>query len=173
MILSLSEQAHLFVVSVFLGVKVIWFYDLFRALRKVKKFTNYQVHIQDLSFIFIITVYAFYVYLYESGGEIRVYYFIGLFLGGLVYYLLFSSFFISIMSKILVILNSSLIKAMKIVKLPIKLVYKITRPYIKKYLGRARRKVKNSKVYIVKHKGIVKRKVKGIKRMIGIIKEKV
>ncbi len=173
MILSLSEQAHLFIVSIFLGVKIFLFYDFFRALRKVNKFRNAQVHFQDLLFIIVITVYAFYLYLYESNGEIRGYYFLGLALGAIVYLMTFSQVIVLILSKLIIIVEKAFIKFLKITLMPIKLIIKLCRPYIKIYKGKVSRKLKQSKKYINKPKRYAKRKLKSFRRMIKVILEKV
>ncbi len=173
MILSLSEQAHLFVVSVLLGVKIFIFYDFFRALRKVNKFNNAQVHLQDLIFIFVITIYAFYLYLYESNGAIRGYYFIGVLLGAIIYLFTFSKVFILVFRKIIIIVEKGIIKLIIICLLPVKLFVKLFRPYAKIYKGKVSRKVKESKKYINKPKRYAKRKLKGLRRMIKVILEKV
>ncbi len=173
MILSLSEQAHLFLVSVFLGVKIFVFYDFFRALRKVNRFNNVQVHIQDLIFIITVTVYAFYLYLYESSGAIREYYFIGLALGAILYLLTISNSVVLLLSKLITLFQRAIIKFLKISLFPLKLSMKITRPYLKIFKGRVLRKVTSSKKYVGRPKRYAKRKLKNIKRMIKVILEKV
>ncbi len=173
MILSLSEQAHLFIVSILLGVKIFMFYDFFRALRRVNKFNNAQVHIQDLIFILVITVYSFYLYLYESNGAIRGYYFLGITLGAIVYLLTFSMIIVLFFSKVIIVIEKAFIKFIKISLLPIRLIIKLSRPYLKIYKGKVTRKVKQSKKYIGKPKRYAKRKLKGFKRMIKVILEKV
>ncbi len=173
MILSLSEQAHLFVVSIVLGVKIFLFYDFFRALRKVNRFNNAQVHIQDLVFIIAVTVYAFYLYLYESNGAIRGYYFLGLTLGAIVYLITISKTCVLVFSKVIIIVEKAFVKFIKIILLPVKLFIKLSRPYIKVYKGKVSRKVKQSKKYINRPKRFAKRKLKGLRRMIKVILEKV
>ncbi len=173
MILSLSEQAHLFVVSIFLGLKIFFVYDFFRALRKVKSFENIQVHIQDFIFIIVVTVYAFYLYLYESNGAIRFYYFIGIGLGSLVYLLTISNIVVLVLSKTILTFEKALIRCLRICFYPIKIFTKIFRPYIKIYKGKLIRKAKKSKRYMGKPKKFVKVRLKSFKRMIKIILEKV
>ncbi len=173
MILSLSEQAHLFVVSVFLGIKIFVFYDFFRALRKVNRFTNKQVHIQDLIFIITITVYSFYLYLYESSGAIRAYYFIGLTLGAIVYLLTVSKSVVLIFTTIITIFEKAILKFIKLSLFPLKFILKVVRPYLKIFKGKVLRKIIYSKKYISRPKGYAKRKLKNIRRMIKVMLEKV
>ncbi len=173
MILSLSHQANLFLTSVLLGVYLFCFYDFFRALRKVRKYKNIQVHIQDLLFIIIITVYGFYTYLYKSNGEIRFYYFIGIFIGGVIYLATISEYVILGFTKIMLFVKKVAKQFTKLVLLPIKLFYKLTRPYAKIVKGKVYRKYNKNKKYISRPKRYVKRKVSNIKRGIKVIFEKV
>ncbi len=173
MILSLSNQAHLFIHSILLGVKIFLFYDFFRALRKVNKFKNMQVHIQDLIFITTVTIYAFYLYLYESNGAIRGYYFIGITLGAIVYLLTLSRIVVIVFKKLIMIVEKAVVKFISLSLLPIKIILKIARPYMNILKGRVSRKVKHSKKYIGRPKRYAKSKLKNIKRMIKVILEKV
>ncbi len=173
MILSLSHQANLFLTSVLLGGYLFCFYDFFRALRKVKKYKNIQVHIQDLLFILIITVYGFYTYLYKSNGEIRFYYFIGILLGGMIYLFTISKYVLLGFTKIMMFLRETEKQFIKLVLLPIRIIYKITRPYAKIIKGKVRRNYSKNKKYIARPKRYIKRKVNNIIRGIKVIFEKV
>ncbi len=173
MILSLSHQAHMFIVSILLGVKIFLFYDFFRALRKINKYKNMQVHIQDLIFVIIVTIYAFYLYLYESNGAIRGYYFIGITLGAIVYLLTLSKYAVNVFKTMIIIVEKAYIKFIKIIIFPIRVTLKIARPYLKIINGRVSRKVIQSKKYVGRPKRYAKRKFKSIKRMIKVILEKV
>ncbi len=173
MILSLSHQANLFLTSVLLGAYLFCFYDFFRALRKVKKYKNIQVHIQDFIFITIITVYGFYTYLYKSNGEIRFYYFIGIIIGGVIYLNTISKFVVFGFTKIMLFIRKIIKQLIKILMMPIRVVYKITRPYSKIIKGKVYRNYNRNKKYILRPKRYVKRKVSNIKRGIKVIFEKV
>ncbi len=173
MILSISHQADLFLTSVLLGVYLFCFYDFFRALRRVKKYKNIQVHLQDLLFITIITVYGFYTYLYENNGEIRFYYFIGIVIGGVLYLATISNYVIFMFTKILLTTRKIGKQFVKLGLFPVKLVYKITRPYAKIVKGKVYRKYNKNKKYIARPKRFVKRKISNIKRGIKVIFEKV
>ncbi len=173
MILSLSHQANLFLTSVLLGVYVCCFYDFFRAMRKIKKYKNISVHIQDFFFIVITTVYGFYTYLYKSNGEIRFYYFIGITIGGVIYFLTISNFVVLVFTKIILFTRTILKQLINIVKIPFKIIYKITRPYSKMIKGKVYRKLNKNKKYIARPKRYIKRKISSVKRGIKVILEKV
>ncbi len=173
MILSLSNQANLFLTSVVLGVCLFCFYDFFRALRKVKKYKNIQVHFQDLIYILVITVYGFYTYLYKSNGEIRFYYFIGILIGGVIYLATVSNYVVWGFTKIMLFAKKIIKQFIKLVLLPVKLAYKITRPYAKIVKGKVYRKYNKNKKYISRPKRYAKRKISNIKRGIKVVFEKV
>ncbi len=173
MILSLSHQANLFLTSVVLGVYLFCLYDFFRALRKVKKYRNVQVHIQDVIFILIITVYSFYTYLYKSNGEIRLYYFVGMLIGGVLYLYTISKYVIFLFIKIMLFVRKIVKQCIKLIVTPIKVIYKFIRPYTKIIKGKVYRKYSKNKKYIIRPKRYVKTKVNNIKRGIKVIFEKV
>ncbi len=173
MILSLSHQANLFLTSVLLGVYLFCFYDFFRALRKVKRYKNIQVHIQDLLFVLITTVYGFYTYLYKSNGEIRFYYFIGMTIGGIIYLSTISKYVVLVFTKIMIFIRKVVRRFIKIALIPVKIIYKVTRPYSKIIRGKVHRKYNKNKKYITRPKRFVKRKLGNIKRGIKVIFEKV
>ncbi len=173
MILSLSHQAELFLTSVLLGVYLFCFYDFFRALRKVRKYKNLQVHIQDFIFVLIITVYGFYTYLYKSNGEIRFYYFIGITIGGVIYLSTISKYVVLGFTQVMLFFHKILKQLVKVLLLPMKMVLKILRPYSKIVKGKVYRKYNKNKKYIIRPKRYLKRKVGNIKRGIKVIFEKV
>lgn len=177
MILSLSNQAYLFLTSVYLGIAIFVFYDFFRAYRRNKRInkrcSNTQVHIQDLIYILTITIYAFYIYLYQSNGAIRFYYFIGMGLGAIIYCLTISKYVVMVFSKLINLTTQAFKKCIKICIMPIKMIVKLTKPYVKVYSGKAVRKVRKSQKYINRPKKYIKSKQKSFKRMIKVIMKKV
>lgn len=173
MILSLSEQTHLFLISVYIGIIIVVFYDFFRALRKIYKFKNGKIYLQDIVFIFIITVYALYVYLYENNGDIRFYYFIGIFFGGVIYLLALSNKVIRVFCFFIGLVNKSISVVIKVVFIPYKMMQAFLKPYVKIFSGRFSRKLRQIKYYIFKPKKYLYQKKRRIKQMIKVLKEKV
>ncbi len=173
MIISISEQARLFLVSVQLGIILSIIFDFFRAYRKFKKFSNKIVYIQDFIYIVIITVIAFYIYLYESNGAIRFYYFIGISLGSIIYFYSISKYTVLSFIKIISTFDKAIKKFIKIMMIPVKWIYKIIRPYIKRLLWKSFKGFKKYKKYYNKPKKYLQRKKKNFKRAIKVILEKV
>lgn len=173
MIVSISEQAYLFFISVTLGFAIAIFFDFFRVIRLIKKYKNRAVYIQDLIFIITIIVFSFYIYLYKSNGAIREYYFLGIFLGALVYFVCFSSLVRKIMKNLLLFFLKVFEKFTIIIFTPLKYIYKMIKPHYNIYKGKTSRKLKKSKKYINRPKKYFCRKYKNFKRKIKIIFEKV
>ncbi len=173
MILSISEQLNLFLTSIALGLGISMFYDFFRVLRKIKKYKNRDVYIQDFIFIASITIFAFYVYLHKSNGAIRIYYFIGMILGSSLYFMVFSKLVRDILNRIIILFIKVVKKFLHILFLPLKYVYKVGKPYYNIYKGKTKRNLDRSKKYVRKPKKYVKSKYRNLKRAIKIIFEKV
>ena len=70
-------------------------------------------------FILLYSVFAF------SGGEVRFYMFLGVFIGCLLYMVIFSKYFVNINVKIIKVLKTIIYKLISIVMFPIKIIIKI------------------------------------------------
>lgn len=173
MILSLTEQGHLFLISMFLGFKIHLIFDLFRVMRKIKKTKNLQVGIQDVIFVFLITIYTFYIYLYESNGAIRIYYFVGMLFGGLIYNAIFSKYIMKTFIFTIEIIKKSFERTYLIITFPMRVILKLIKPRLKIIKGRLYRKLKQQKIYALKPKRLVKRKIGKLKEFVRIITKKV
>lgn len=173
MILSLSKQANLFLTSVYIGILIVIVYDFFRALRRTYKFSNKKVYMQDCIYILIITIYTLYKYLYSSNGEIRVYYFIGIIFGILIYTLTISSKVILIFELFLKFFQKVIYTIINFIIVPFKVIKKLIRPYLKIYLGIVNRKTKKYKNYMLKPKRYFIIHKKSFKHMVKVLKEKV
>lgn len=92
-----SFQAVSFLYSVLFGVGYCFFYDLFRAFRKLYKPTAFSVFFEDLIYFSIISFLTFLLLMSLSNGEIRGYILIGIAVGFIICYFTVSRFFVEIL----------------------------------------------------------------------------
>lgn len=132
----MDNQGILFLIYVIVGLFIGFVFDLFRALRKSIKTSNIVTYIEDIIFWIIVGFVVIGTNLKFNYGELRLYIFLGILLGAVVYFLILSknvvkfttaiiNFFIKIFSKIKVILFKIFGKPIKFViinlrKLPAK-----------------------------------------------------
>lgn len=113
-----ENQAYLFLVFSLTGVFIGALFDIFRALRKSFKTSNIITYIEDIIFWILTGTLIIYNIWYFNDGEIRIYMFLGIIIGILIYLLTLSTIF----SKISVLIFN-LIK--RIIILPLKPTKKI------------------------------------------------
>ncbi len=132
----ITNQGTLFLIYVIVGLFIGFIFDLFRALRKSIKTSNIATYIEDIIFWMIVSFIVITTILKFNYGELRLYIFIGMILGGTTYILTISKkivklstiiieFIIKIIFKIKKILQKLLGKPIKLIiinfrKLPIK-----------------------------------------------------
>lgn len=116
------NQAYIFLIFVLNGLLIGILFDIFRILRKSFKTSDLITYIQDIIF-WILTgfIVLFSIYKFNS-GEIRVFIFIGLLLGVILYLLTISKYFIKINVKIITFISSIF---ENVFIYPIKIVFKM------------------------------------------------
>ncbi len=116
-----------FLIYIISGMAICIFYDVFRVLRKTIKTSNIVTYIEDVVFWIVVCTFLIWLIFKVSFGELRSYIFIGLILGGIIYLLTFSKYFIIINVKILTILKNILLKIftpiLKFIRKPIIFFY--------------------------------------------------
>ncbi len=115
-----QNQAYLFLVFSLTGVAIGILFDFFRILRRSIKTSNIITYIEDVLFWILTGILVLYNIWYFNNGEIRIYMFLGIIIGVLVYMSTLSNIFVKIFSKIL----SFIIKIMEI---PFKIIIDIFR----------------------------------------------
>ena len=96
-----QNQAYLFLVFSLTGVAIGVLFDIFRILRKSIKTPNIIIYIEDILFWILAGLLILYNIWYFNDGEIRVYMFLGIIIGLLLYMSKLSNIIIKIFSKIL------------------------------------------------------------------------
>ena len=116
-----ENQAYLFLIFSITGIVIGALFDIFRALRKSFKTSNIITYIEDIIFWLLSGTLIIYNIWYFNDGEIRIYMFLGIIIGILIYLLTLSNIF----SKISLLILNLLKKIIKITLIPLKPIKKI------------------------------------------------
>ena len=149
-----TNQAYLFLVFTINGIIIGLLFDIFRILRRSFKTSDIVTYLQDILFWVLTGFILLYSIFTFSNGEIRFYMFLGVFLGCLVYMLIFSKYFININVKIILVLKKVIGKILSIIIFPIKIIIKFIKKIflkpinfvtinIKKFKTNYQKKIKN------------------------------
>ena len=112
-----QNQAYLFLVFTLTGVSIGLLFDFFRILRKALKTANFITYIEDILFWILTGLLILYNIWYFNDGEIRIYMFLGIIVGVLIYMSTLSKFIVQIFSKILQFI-------IKLLEAPFKAIFK-------------------------------------------------
>lgn len=121
------SQAHVFLIFIINGIIIAFIFDIFRIFRKSFKTPDWVTYIEDIIFWFITCVLlAYSIYTYNN-GEIRLFIFIGLIIGAILYILTISKYIIKFSVKIIRFLKIISYKIIYYITYPIKIILKIVR----------------------------------------------
>lgn len=138
-----TNQAYLFLIFILNGLIIGFLFDFFRILRKTIKTSDFVTYMQDFIFWILTGVIILYFIFTFNNGEIRLFLFLGIMTGILIYMLLLSKFIIKI--------NVAIINFFKkILEIPIKLLVKVIRKIFFKPISFFIINVKKSTKNIVK-----------------------
>ncbi|NLK22163.1 MAG: spore cortex biosynthesis protein YabQ [Epulopiscium sp.] len=173
MIVSISEQAQIFLVSIQAGMVIGVFYDMFRIIRKIIPHPDWLIHLEDLIYWIIVSSFMFFVLFSKNYGEIRGFALLGALLGNVFYFftigilvMKFSDWIINLIKKIIHII-------IKIIFIPIKFTLKILYyPY--KWISFPLKVIRvRTKIVMNKSKNRIKRKTKQTLRELYIMYKKI
>lgn len=173
MILSMSNQARLFLTAVLIGGFAGFAYDIFRVLRIIVKHGNILTHIEDIIYWLLVSGVTLYFSLNKNYGEIRAFSILGVLLGMLLYFLTLSRLVMKISVAVVNLLQKIFTFAIKIITFPFRMLYKIFfKPimFIKKLL---RKLIKSIKKVLHNIKNYATIKKRNAKKDIGILMKKV
>ena len=123
-----TNQAYLFLIFIINGILIGLLFDFFRISRKVVKTNNFVTYIEDIIFWILtgfIILYSIFIF---NNGQLRLYMFLGIILGTIIYMLFISSYIIKINIKII----NTLKKLLKILFKPLHIIMNILRHTFKK-----------------------------------------
>ena len=118
-----QNQAYLFLVFSLTGVVIGVLFDFFRILRRTIKTSNIITYIEDVLFWILTGLLVLYNIWYFNNGEIRIFMFLAIILGVLIYMSTLSNILIKIFTKILQAI-------IKVLELPFKTTLAIFRKII-------------------------------------------
>ena len=141
-----QDQAYLFIVFSLTGVVIGILFDFFRILRRSFKTSNIITYVEDVLFWILTGVLILYNIWYFNNCEIRIYMFLGIIMGLLIYMLTLSNIIVSLFSKILKML-------IRILEIPFKTIISIFHKIITiiiKIFNKFTKKIKIKKGKMVK-----------------------
>lgn len=94
------SQEQIFILFFIIGLIIGVIFDFFRAIRKNFKSSDFITLIEDIAFLFIISILVIFSIIRINGGEVRFYLFLGIFFGILIYSLTISNLCVIIFSVI-------------------------------------------------------------------------
>lgn len=122
-----QNQAYLFLIFSLTGIVIGTLFDFFRILRRNIKTSNIITYLEDVLFWILTGILILYNIWYFNNGEIRIYMFLAIILGVLIY--------MSTLSDILIKLFSIILQAIiKIFRVPYNILKSLIRKLIAKII---------------------------------------
>ena len=137
MILSIKEQADIFLYIFLAGAASGLFYDIIRIFRLNIKHSAWAVNWEDITYWIIVTVLVFLFMLNKNNADIRFFAIIGFYVGMAAYNFLLSRLFMKIMTFLIKILRTVLKIVLQIVFTPLRLIWMVVGKPVKKTAKRA------------------------------------
>ncbi len=122
-----ENQLELFLIFTTTGIIIGILFDIFRVLRKTFKTKDIVTYIEDIVFWILTGFIVLYSIFTFNNGEIRLFMFLAILIGIIIYILLISSYFIKINVMILTTLKNIISKTIKIILIPFKYLYLLIR----------------------------------------------
>lgn len=123
MYINVNQQLFNLLIFSLTGVVVGILFDIFRILRKTFKTPDFVTYIEDILFWILAGIILLFTIFTFNNGEIRIYIFVGIIFGFILYLLTISKYFVNICVTIL-----SFVK--KIIYTPINILCKFTNKFI-------------------------------------------
>ena len=117
-----ENQLELFLIFITNGIIIGILFDIFRVLRKTFKTNDIVTYLEDILFWILTGIIVLYSIFTFNNGEIRLFMFLAIFIGAVIYLFIFSSYFIKINVTILNILKNIILKIIKIIGIPFKYI---------------------------------------------------
>jgi len=147
MILSMPDQAWLFLSTVVAGMVIGLFYDVFRIIRKTTPHREWVVQLEDVLFWVIATGAMFYFMLQRNFGEIRVFSLLGTAIGAVLYMATFSPLVLKISVVVIDFVKRVVTTTVRVIFFPIKFLYSLISPPIKKFTAKRRKNLRTAVGY--------------------------
>ena len=123
------NQAYIFLIFVINGFLIGILFDIFRILRKSFKTKDIITYIEDILFWILTGLLLLYSIFTFSNGELRLYMFLGVFIGCILYMIIISQYFIKINVKIILFTKGIVYKIFYILTFPMRILLKILKNF--------------------------------------------
>ena len=137
------NQGYIFVIFILNGFLIGILFDIFRILRKSFKTKDIVTYIEDILFWIITGIFLLYSVFKFNNGEIRLYMFIAILIGVLLYMLILSSYIIKINVKIITSIKKLFQKIFNIFFKPFKKLFDKIRLMITNLFKKNQKSIKN------------------------------
>jgi len=124
------NQFYLLCIFMISGLIIGTLFDLFRILRKSFKTPDIITYIEDFMFWILTGIFLLHIIFHFSLGEIRLYMFISLGIGLILYFLTISKYFVSLSVKIVNFMKKIIKEVLNIIILPFKIIFRVLRKII-------------------------------------------
>ena len=104
-----QEQIKIFLIFIFVGIIISLIFDIFRILRKVYKFSNVLIYLQDILFWLLTGIIILHSIFEYNSGSIRIYLFFSMFIGIIIYTCTISQYILNIGVYMLKLINKIII----------------------------------------------------------------
>ena len=123
----ITNQTNLFLIFTINGIIIGLLFDFFRILRKSFKTKDFVTYIEDILFWILAGFTILYSIFTFNNGEIRLFLFLGIILGIILYMLFLSNYVIKINVSIINCIKNIVIKIFRIIIKPFEYIYKLIR----------------------------------------------
>ena len=154
------NQAYLFLIFVLDGFIIGLLFDFFRILRKTFKTSDIITYIQDILFWILTGLVVLYSIFIFNNGEMRIYIFLGILIGIVLYILLLSKYIIKINVFIINKIKWFVSIILKIIFMPFKFIFNILKKSLLKpisfiFINIKKDMYKITKKMTIKNKNII------------------
>lgn len=148
------QQIYIFFLFMLVGIVIAIVFDIFRILRRTFTTPDWLTYVEDIAFWLLAGFFILYAIFVWQNGEIRLYLFIAILLGSVLYMVTLSKYVIQICVKVLSILVAPFQKLFAFFA-------KIMRKIAKKWFPARKKEKKQPKFYIFLKKFTEKRRILG------------
>lgn len=124
---TINEQAFLFLTCVKTGIFMGMLYDFIRVFRKIIRHPNWVVQIEDLLYWVTCGCFAFVMIYWKNYGQIRSFVFLGMVIGITLYFCTVSILFMKITTKAINWTQKAVNRILNFVLIPIKCIIVVIR----------------------------------------------
>ena len=164
LILSISYQLKIFLISLLIGLMLGFFYDFLKIFRKYIVHNNIVVNIEDVIYWIFMSIVIFLILLYQNNGEIRIFFIIGIFTSMILYNFLISPIFLKISTKIINTILKIILFIFRAICMPFLIIFNIFYKTTKIALNILKKLLQKNKFYATIYNNINKFKKVNFKR---------